>query len=184
MSTSDMQAELQALIDKQKIMELVYNYSRGVDRQDFALLRTLYTDDATDDHGGLYCGPAKGYIDWLEQALPACDMTAHSVHNHLIALESASRAQGEVYVTAYQRLHAGSEGFAELVQGLRYLDHYEKRDGVWLFARRTLVNEWTQIGTAFWDLDHPVMRGTPVGSATAADPSYRWLSHPLFQHCG
>lgn len=177
---ADPMAELQALLDKQQIRELVLNYSRGVDRKDFALLRTLYAEGATDDHGGLFRGPATEYIDWLQQAMEACEMTSHSVHNHLIGLESATRAHGEVYVTAYQRLHGGSEGFAELVQGLRYLDLYEKRDGLWQFARRTLINDWTQIGTAFWDLEHPVMKGTPVGRADAADPSYQWLPHAAF----
>lgn len=173
-------AELQALLDKQQIMELVYRYSRGVDRKDFALLRTLYTDDAMDDHGGLFRGSASDYIDWLEQVMQACEMTAHSVHNHLIGIESPTRAHGEVYVTAYQRMYGGSEGLAELVQGLRYLDLYEKRNGVWQFARRTLINDWTQIGTAFWDLEHPVMQGTPVGRTDIDDPSYQWLSHPAF----
>ena len=77
-------------------------------------------------------------------------------------------------------MSGGADGLAELVQGLRYLDLYEKRNGVWQFARRTLINDWAQIGSAFWDLEHPVMQGTPVGRADINDPSYQWLSHPAF----
>jgi SnoaL-like domain len=176
----DQLAELQALLDKQQISELVYTYSRAVDRKDFALLRTLYTEDGFDDHGGLYRGPAAGYVDWLEQAMGNCDITTHSVNNHLIALAGPNRAQGEVYVTAYHRLGDGSGGYGELIEGLRYLDDYEKRNGVWQFARRTLINDWAQMGVANWDIEHPALQGTPVGRGDADDPSYRHLSHPLF----
>jgi ketosteroid isomerase-like protein len=174
-------ADLQTLLDKQAINELVYGYSRAVDRKDFTLLRTLYTEDGFDDHGGLYCGPASGYVDWLEQAMQTCDITTHSVQNHLIAVQSEDRAEGEVYVTAYHRLHNGSGGFNELNEGLRYLDHYRKHNGRWLFAHRKLINDWAQVGAAFWDLNDPALKGTPIGKCNAEDLSYRVLENPLFK---
>jgi hypothetical protein len=184
LSAAAQAAAVQALLDKQAIMELVFSYSRGVDRKDFALLRTLYTDDGIDDHGGLYRGSASGYIDWLEQAMQACEITTHSVQNHLIALHGTDRADGEVYVTAYHRLNDGSGGYSELVEGLRYLDHYEKRNGVWQFKQRTLINDWCQMGPAFWDIEHPALQGTPIGKAGADDLSYRVLPHSAFRRRG
>ena len=50
--TTDLAPELTELLDKQAIAELVLNYSRAVDRQDLKLLRSLYTKDGIDDHGG------------------------------------------------------------------------------------------------------------------------------------
>ena len=173
--------EIQALLDKQAITELVFNYSRAVDRKDFALLRTLYTEDGIDDHGGLYRGPASGYVDWLEQAMRSCDVTTHSVNNHLIALSGADAAEGEVYVTAYHRLHDGAGGFNELVEGLRYLDRYRKCDGRWQFEHRTLINDWAQVGPAFWNLDDPALKGTPIGRCDATDPSYGQLADAAFR---
>jgi hypothetical protein len=178
---TDQQTAIQALLDKQAIAELVYGYSRAVDRKDFTLLRSLYTADGFDDHGGLYCGSAAGYVDWLELAMANCDITTHSVHNHLVALHSAERAEGEVYVTAYHRLRDGNGGYNELIEGLRYLDHYQKSNGRWQFARRTLINDWAQVGPAFWDLNDPALKGTPIGKCNAEDPSYRLLSLPLFR---
>ena len=62
---------MQALIDKDAIRDLVLAYSRGVDRQDFALLRSLYTPDGVEDnHAGLFTGSASDYVDWLEASLP------------------------------------------------------------------------------------------------------------------
>lgn len=173
--------DLQALLDKQAINELVFNYSRAVDRKDFTLLRTLYTEDGFDDHGGLYRGPAAGYVDWLEQAMQSCDITTHSVQNHLVALLDDDTAEGEVYVTAYHRLHDGKGGFNELIEGLRYLDQYRKNGSGWQFARRTLVNDWAQVGPAFWDIQDPALRGTPTGRADAADPSYHLLAQDVFR---
>lgn len=184
MSTANQADAIQTLLDKQAITELVYGYSRAVDRKDFALLRSLYTADGFDDHGGLYRGPAAGYVDWLEQAMQSCDITTHSVHNHLIAVRDAQHAEGEVYVTAYHRLHNhhenGAGSFNELIEGLRYLDRYQKCDGRWLFASRTLINDWAQVGPAFWDLQAPALKGTPIGRCDAEDPSYRLLKQRLF----
>ena len=126
---------MQVLIDKDAIRDLVLCYSRSIDRQDFAFLRTLYTADAMEDnHGGGYSGPAEGYIRWLEGVMPRLGITTHAVQNHLIAVEGADRAQGEVYVTAYHTLPAEGGGWTDLIHGMRYLDHYAKVDGRWLRA--------------------------------------------------
>ena len=56
---------LQELIDKQALQELVLSYCRACDRRDFVLLRTLYHDDAVDEHGAMFCGSADEYVAWL-----------------------------------------------------------------------------------------------------------------------
>ena len=47
---------VQQLIDKQQLLELSLEYCRAIDRRDFVRLRSLYHDDAIDDHGGMFRG--------------------------------------------------------------------------------------------------------------------------------
>ena len=173
-------AMLADLIEKRSILELVQAYSRAVDRRDFELLESLYTEDGIDDHAGLYCGPAAGFVSWLEQALANVDATTHQVHQVDIALDG-QRAQGEVYLTAYNRIRNDASELEELTQGLRYLDHYRRDAGAWRFERRTVVCDWARSGPAFWDPTHPLLAGKRFGAAGAADPSYEALSHPRFE---
>lgn len=170
---------LRALINKQAISELVLLYSRAVDRRDFALLSTLYTKDGTDDHGHLYCGDASGYVAWLEEAMQNAEMTYHAVNNHLIAFTDENTAEGEVYVTASHRFRDNQYGMVEYVAGFRYLDQYRREQGQWRFAHRKLIHDWYRIAQACWDLNHPLMNGSPIGLAGGEDPSYE-LGHPFF----
>lgn len=176
---------LQALLDKDAIRDLVAQYSRSVDRQDFKLLRSLYAADAIeDDHGGLYCGPASGYVDWLEHAMVRVENSAHMIHSHLIALENEIRAQGEVYLSGHTRLKLDHGGFEDLTHGMRYLDHYVKKEGRWLFARRTVIVDWLQAGPSQWAPDRPDTKDAQFGAPGSRDPSYRTLKHPFFERRG
>ena len=172
--------ELRLLIDKQAIGELVFTYSRAVDRRDFTLLRSLYTEDGYDDHGGLFRGPADAYVDWLKQAIVGNDITAHAVHNHLIEFSGPDTAEGEVYVTAYHRIQDPEDGLIDLIMGMRYLDQYQRDNQGWRFSRRQVVNDWCQRAPACWDTRQPWLQGTPVGTGDAADPSYSTLGLGVF----
>ncbi len=172
---------IRSLIDKDGIRDLVLCYSPAVDRQDFAFLRTLYAPGAMeDDHGGGYSGPAEGYVDWLIQVMPRLGITAHGVQNHLIVLTGPDTAEGEVYMTAYHRMPADGGEWTDLVHGMRYLDHYRKWDGRWVFARRTVTLDWKQVGSCCWDPLSPELRKVASGTHDGNDASYRVLEHPLF----
>lgn len=171
--------DLRDLIDKQAILELVQGYSRAVDRRDFALLSSLYTEDGIDDHTGLYCGPVAGFVDWLRAALAGVDATTHHVHNVTIAL-AGERAEGEVYLTAYNRLRSADGTLTDFVQGLRYLDHYRRDVDRWRFERRTVVCDWAQQGPSAWDESHPLIAGKRIGRGGPDDASYSVLRSPLF----
>jgi hypothetical protein len=164
---------LQTLIDKQALYELVLTYCRACDRRDFALLRTLYHDDAVDDHGAMFRGRADEYLAWLPQVMAQFEATVHSVSNALFVVEG-DQAQGEIYTVAYHRTHPPQP--RDIVIGGRYLDRYERRGGRWKFLHRSLALDWCRVE----DVDPLAYRefaaGAPSGRTDVQDPSYLALT--------
>ena len=124
----------EAALERVALQHLVYAYCHATDRRDFALLRSLYTDDAIDDHGAFY-GPVDDFIPWFRDSLAVFEATAHNVLNTLFVVDG-DLAQGEIRAIAYHRL-AGAR--TEISAGGRYVDRYQKTDGAWRFAYRSFV---------------------------------------------
>lgn len=161
------QDALNTLLAKDAIRELVALYSRGVDRKDPALLRDLYTHDATDTHGDTFDGCAEDYVDFLENAFPYMRYSGHHICNHLISV-NGNEGEGEVYALAYHIIPDRSGGWIEDTMAVRYIDRYRKEDdGRWRFAQRVVSYDLRS--------QRPV---TPTESAP--DPSAPLLSSALF----
>lgn len=165
------------MLDKFTLHELVLTYCRAVDRRDYALLATLYHDDAIDDHGGMFCGSAKDYIAWLPSMQSHFEAMRHDITNALFAVDG-NDANGELYTIAYHRTPPGSKA-REIIIGGRYLDRYQKRDGVWRFLHRSLVFDWKETRRLPAETDADVSDGVAHGRPDGDDPSYQRL--PLFQ---
>lgn len=132
---------LATLLAKEEIRELALLYSRGVDRQDAALLRTLYTADATDTHGDTFDGPAAGYVQFLERAFPYMRYSGHHICNHLISVDG-DEGEGEVYALACHLIPDRQGGWIEDLMCVRYLDRYRREDGRWRFAQRVVTYDY------------------------------------------
>jgi hypothetical protein len=177
MSNSNMSAEaLQLMLDRHQLRELALTYSRACDRQDFPLVRSLYHDDAIDDHGEMFRGTADEYVAWLPTIMEMWDTTTHSLTNMLFEIDG-DHAQGELYVVAYHRTYPPDA--QEIVIGGRYLDKYEKRDGVWKFSYRSLALDWCNVRKVNLDDYTSFAAGAERGRHSPEDPSYLRLD--LFQ---
>lgn len=170
MSANDSGA-LARLIAKDEIRELALLYSRGVDRKDGALLRTLYAQGATDTHGDTFDGPAEAYVDFLERSFPYMRYSGHHICNHLISVDG-NHGEGEVYALAYHLIPSREGGWTEDLRMVRYIDQYRKEDGRWKFAKRVVT----------YDLISARPGAAPAGEEqpAAADASYATLAHRLF----
>lgn len=165
------QKALETLIAKDAIRELVLLYSRGVDRKDAALLRDLYTADATDTHGDSYDGDAVGYCDFLEKSFPYMPYSGHHVCNHLISVDG-DEGNGEVYAIAYHVIPDGQGGWMEDLMTVRYIDNYRKEaDGRWRFAKRVVTYDMRN--------RRPIAAPGEMTDPTL-DPSYTTLAQRLF----
>jgi hypothetical protein len=178
--TSDREfKDLQVVADKLALQELVQKYSRAIDRHDFALLRTLYHDDAIEEHGGMFSGPVSEYIDWLRGALTRNEATAHYVVNMLFEVDG-DRAEGEIYKINYHRSPPPDP--IEIVTGSRSHDRFERRDGIWRFSYRGIVIDWSNTRPVNPGAYAHFAANSPSGQPNETDLSYARL--PLFPRGG
>lgn len=124
---------LEELEARTAIEDCLKRFARAVDRQDWKAAREGYHDDAFDDHG-FFKGPPDPF---LAHVAKLHEVQHHSMHfntNVLIEFLATDRAFVETYVLVLQR-------FADkrVTASARYLDRFEKRNGAWKVAHRTLV---------------------------------------------
>ena len=157
--------------DRSALQHLAVSYCHAIDRRDYALVRSLYHDDAIDDHGAMFCGSPDDYVAWLPGMMANWQATRHSITNMLFLI-AGTHAEGELVTDAW---HRTADGTRDVIAHGRYLDQYEKRDGVWKFWRRALVLDWME--------EHAVLPapddGVESGRAGRDDPVYTCL--PLFR---
>ena len=132
---------VETLLAKQEIYELACLYSRGLDRLDAALLRSVFFEDAYCEYG-FYNGPPDPFVAYAMKALESHEANQHLVGNVLIEV-AGDEAFGEVYFQAYHKVKADA-GFEDLIIAGRYIDRYEKRDGTWKIAYRSERNDWSR----------------------------------------
>lgn len=161
------------LADKFALQELCAKYSRAVDRRDFALLRSLYHEDSTDEHGAMFSGDGGDFVDYVSRTVIQFESTSHYILNMLFAVDG-NKAEGEVYKINYHRTKPPER--TEIITGSRSHDRYEKRDGVWKFMYRGITLDWarqTPVDDAAYD---HFAAGSPRGQPDGTDLSYARLS--------
>ncbi len=142
--------ELSDAVAKQAIRDLSMLYCRAVDRLDEEILPRVFHPDATVEFG-TYNGPTSGFVDNTFAHLRTMERTYHCIGNQLIEV-GGDTATGEIYVFAYLTIEEDQGPMDTLLVG-RYLDRYERRDGVWKIAHRMFVMDWNQNepNTSEWD---------------------------------
>ncbi|MEJ7935346.1 nuclear transport factor 2 family protein [Sphingobium sp. AN558] len=168
---SDRNAALNALLDREALRDLAMRYARAIDRRDQDLLRSVYHDDAIDDHGLVFCDRAALFVAQLPQLMAPFAITAHHLTNQSYRIEG-DRADGELYFIAYHRTDGPDE--KHLIALGRYLDNYERRGGDWKIAHRRLVwDSFITLDAGADDMAQLAALGV-MGSA-AGDRSYEAL---------
>jgi hypothetical protein len=151
---------IQSLLAKQEIYELACKYSRALDRLDAELMRSVFFEDAYCEYG-FFNGPAAEFAEFSMFALKGHVANHHMVGNVLIEVED-DEAFGEVYFQAYHKIKAET-GFEDIIVAGRYIDRYEKRDGVWKIAYRSERNDWSRTSPtndAYFDMSPNGLRGS------------------------
>lgn len=175
MNAQDLIEQRLQTADRAHLHTLVLRLARAIDRNDRNGILACYHDEAIDDHGE-YSGPAAGFADWVAMLYrERVESMTHLVANHLVDIDG-HRAVGETYVQVYLiGRPAGNQRV--LMTGLgRYLDRFERRDGVWRIVHRRVLTDFARsealpVGDGA-SLVHTLHRG----SASSDDPSYAHFS--------
>jgi hypothetical protein len=140
-----MLGDLQRLLVKQTLHELIAGFSRAADRLDAPAMVALFHPDASID-SGLVRGPpahfAPEFVRWVREY---AHVIFHAVTNECFQIEG-SRASGESCVLALSRLNGKLEdrGFdRDVLTAGRYLDRFERRSGEWRFIERRFVLDYS-----------------------------------------
>jgi hypothetical protein len=160
------EVELEAALSRQALDELCAAYARGVDRADAELLASLFHEDATVISGVVNgSGPefAKRICAFVTTNLERC---FHSVSNSWFDVYGDD-AVGEIYVIAMAT--AGGE---DIMTGGRYVDSYQRRNGVWKFRSRAFVMDWSSTHPSTYHSDGMFSSLTTRGCFGRQDPVY------------
>jgi predicted NAD-dependent protein-ADP-ribosyltransferase YbiA (DUF1768 family) len=139
------------LLDRAAIQDVMARYAQGVDRRDWALVRSTFHPDAHDDHGE-YKGGVDGFIAWVTSRHANIAQSMHFLGNCCIEFTGPDAALVETYFIARQTYGADNPAAMSMVAaaGLkagavdaeiwgRYIDVMERRGGEWRTARRAVV---------------------------------------------
>ena len=131
-----LERRLRELVDRQDIWTLLLRYARGLDRMDREMIRACYWDDAIDDHHS-FVGAPDPFIDWAFRYNEEVSVVQHhGLGNHHCEIDGDD-AHAETYYTFIgANIHP-----PHLLSIGRYIDHFQRRDGVWKMANRVTVIE-------------------------------------------
>jgi SnoaL-like domain len=172
-------SDLQTLLDKSALYELIARYCRCMDRRDFTQARTLFHDDAIIERVAIFSGTADEYIAWISKVTPQFELTVHRIFNTLFVVDG-DQAEGEIYLEAYHRTK-GPEA-REATVGGRYLDRFERRNGLWKFRYRTSTADRCEVRMVNPQDYEQFVAGSVAGRPDRQDVSYAKL--PLFARAG
>jgi 3-phenylpropionate/cinnamic acid dioxygenase small subunit len=122
--------------DRQDISEVLLRYATGIDRRDWPLFRTVFTDDCELNYGevGSWHG-VDAITEFMQQAHEMASHTMHRLTNQVITVDGDT-AQSRTYVDALIMLGEGNSGVN--AAGF-YDDELIRTENGWRVARREFV---------------------------------------------
>lgn len=154
--------QLTEVLDKHAISDVIMTYARAIDRLDEAMLRSVFHPDSQHAHG--FVGPSSDptqtskpgepgdFVAYAFDVLNTHLRTHHQLGNIFVELEG-DNAYAESYFTAYHRMRPRGDPMAaenaydtemDFWVGGRYLDRFQKHEGVWKISHRTGLTDWVR----------------------------------------
>lgn len=156
---------------REAIRDCLHVYCRGIDRCDGEILRSAFWPDAMIDTNGTPRTVEEFVTGSIGTIQANFEQVQHLVTNILIRLSGqGNSAAVESYNYGY---HCRRADRSDLIMGGRYVDRFERRNGEWRVAARTVLVDWFRSypDTGDWEKD---LNGLAVlrGAYGEDDPSY------------
>lgn len=139
---------LQARVE---ITDVILRYCKALDSRDKQALRRCFHADSQHDHGG-FVGTSWAFCDFAITVLNACVVTQHFVSGNIMIAVHRHAADAESYFWAYHRMPPNGDPIFpyaspddDVIMAGRYIDRFEKRDGVWRIAQRRGTLDWLRV---------------------------------------
>ena len=161
------EGKLQYMLDRLEIQDVIHRYARGLDRHDDDVLRSVFHEDAWDNHGP-WVGPREEFVAW---ANGPCHQHTNA-HLHQITTHNCEIDGDVAHTESYcQWVHRLKDEETVTVGGGRYIDRLERRDGEWRIVVRRLVLDFffEAKGSVFGT---EAQRDYPKGTWDRTDLSY------------
>jgi len=196
-------ADVEELIARSKIYDVLTRYCRALDRCDVGLMKTVYWEDGVDEHG-VFSGNAEEFSEFIIKAVEQWfDVDTHMIGNVHFEIEG-DVAFTESYLLSYCSVPGNREAVEavfgkryadqvdwekdlgkthDFIMGGRYIDRMERRNGEWRIARRRVVMDWNRNGISRTILDEGIYAHLrPLGERGRTDAVY--TERPAFRHRG
>jgi 3-phenylpropionate/cinnamic acid dioxygenase small subunit len=119
--------------DRLDISDVLVRYATGIDRRDWPLFRTVFTDDCVLDYGeiGSWDG-VDAVTDFMEQTHAMAGHTLHRITNHAVAVDGDT-ASARSYVDA---LIMSADNTSGVNAAGFYDDEFARTAAGWRISRR------------------------------------------------
>ena len=137
--------ELHQIADRIAISDFLTAYSRAVDTKDWALFRSLFTEDAEIDYtssGGI-AGGVEEVATWMESTMAMFSTTQHIIANETMAIDGDTASVQAVLFNPM--VFEGSDTLSFTCGGGYDHDLVRTEDG-WKSRRVVMTMTWTTMG--------------------------------------
>lgn len=165
-------AQLDELLSKQAITELINQYPRALDRLDRELLLSLGHADARVQFGKTVFDDWTKYVDWMMKAHGDMLGNNHRMTNILIQVDGDSAvSETSGTATLLVQREGNADEFEDRWMHSRYLDKWSRRAGRWALDSRLTLIDYRRVNiVSAADVKSRYQCGARTG---ADDPSYR-----------
>ena len=159
---------MQALLDRQAVVDTVVRYAWALDAKDWALARSCFADEVEADYGDLRGGrpervPADAFVARRREALERLD-THHLSTNHLVTLDGDTAICTSATLIHRRDPHAAGDATFDTLG--HYVHTLARTAAGWRITRVTQSVAWNRGNPAV----HAGAKASPKGAPGARQP--------------